>query len=1168
MLGVRGFVFFALSVLSATGAFADPGKHVVLRSPQMGVLLSAGTGRVESIQDASGLVLLADNEDRYDLEGRPATEGQDQVVTARSDESTAQFDCRSAALGLNVRKVYRLRGSVLEKSATYTPEAGESRLLRIASRSRAAPALARDGCYYIPTDDGYKARALPFLPGPRITLPSPWTVSTGSFIYYLPKKGCVLTHYRYRINGEHFYGEADPEIESRFLPGGAITALGQAFVDRNTPLVLESRCALLQGDPRAWHRHIVGQPPYTAHRNDPVPAWFRKCRMFFGDGILGTGKGLVEEREAIGREVRSMLTFLREDESLMVFFNHWSTSGDYPSEGMVRPLDYRASQWGPPVPAARVRENIAWLKAISPRVKVGGYVFLGPAAGTEPYERHPEWFVYDRKGELRQGGDGVGPCAYPDFTTGYRDYSMNQMKRMVTDLGFDWIHMDCGPMEVVNWKARRAVQSSVSARFYEELAAYCAAHDKALVQNVAPLTVLWAHGGYFECQQPERWEKKDWRILGVHGHLDALARTLRPGVWTNLVYGTHREYGMRNAFSGMRGWIRSGLTWWRFIAHGFSYEDVVDELAGTRLVDATVHPSWWRLETDRLEAAVLRKGEAAIIPLLLHAEAPAQETISLNSAEVGCRPGQVLFSFDYRLPLPTGVDVFRPVPIQSEVIALTGFRATERPAGEYRHRLRLEPRRNAYHVLTQVPAWVASVGGRRACFLLPENLGVTLRGSLPTGADRYRVSVECGGKSAQILAHVPAAWPAADVRLNGRPTQAAPVDVAGRRCLRVDVPAGRSDIEVTRRPAPAPRAPAERYRGPLRDTWSETARRIFYTNLRPRAFSEEGRSCLALSSDSAGGGMANLPLVYGSEEAAGFAVTVKGANTGGRLVVELVAGDAWTHEIRDDFTGWRGFSVTREQMACKAATKKWAPVSAVRVYATPAAGKELTLANLRLLPARAQDRERKEVARKHLVATRAGAPPRLDGQPNDACWRAAPVATDFYGYSGNRISGSRTLVRACYDSENLYLFFDNLESIEDAGPLRERDAQIWSGDHVELYLDPNRGKGDWFQLLVDPAGTIQDVIYTATGRDFGWNGAFEVKTALNWKASWTAEFRVPFRILGRRPAMGDVWGINFARKDISGEFSNWAATREWLDPAGFGEVQFGGATAPVVGSAV
>ena len=237
--------------------------------------------------------------------------------------------------------------------------------------------------------------------------------------------------------------------------------------------------------------------------------------------------------------------------------------------------------------------------------------------------------------------------------------------------------------------------------------------------------------------------------------------------------------------------------------------------------------------------------------------------------------------------------------------------------------------------------------------------------------------------------------------------------------------------------------------------------------------------------------------------------------------------------------------------------KKWAAPTNLCLNLPPANGREMTVADLVLLPARPGDVVKQEVKKRQITIYRTDTPPVIDGYGTDKCWADAPVATDFYKLGGTAVSESKTQVKLCYDSENLYVFFNNVEPLEALAAPKERDAPIWSSDHVELFLDPVRDGANWFQLLVDTGGTIEDVRYTGAGRSADWNGDFQVKTALNWKASWTAEYKVPFRILEKSPKDGDTWGLNFGRMDVSGEWSNWGTGGAFLDPAGFGEVVFG-----------
>jgi hypothetical protein len=459
-------------------------------------------------------------------------------------------------------------------------------------------------------------------------------------------------------------------------------------VDARQPFAFASRYALIDGDPRDFHKHLLGLPP--GYKGRPVPTWFRKARMFISDQS-GTGLGLMTRTDQLLKDVASFLPLLREDEQLMVFFNHWTTMGDFPYQGTLRYYTYTDAGYSQPVPVEKFKENIRKVKALSPKIKVGGYALFVPLAGTPPYDQHPDWMAYNKDGQIEFGGDGTGAGGVPDFSSGYRDYLLDQMKHYIVDLGFDWIHVDCGPFEAVNYRAKEVIQSYETGRFYDRLGTLFGEHEAAIVQNIAWTAGLWADGTYMECQQPDRWEKKDWRIRGVTGYLNALYRTHRPGTWVNLCYGTQGMYGVRNAYSGMRGWIRGSLTWWRDVSHSLAQDRVIDELLETRLSDCRVSPSWWKLQTDKLEAEALEKGSAVIVPLMWHGDHPSQETITLRG--VNPRLGARVFSFDLRLSRPDALPVFTPVPWSSDYMELARVPETQVWVSDHAH-LFLDPYRD------------------------------------------------------------------------------------------------------------------------------------------------------------------------------------------------------------------------------------------------------------------------------------------------------------------------------------------------------------------------------------------------------------------------------------------------------------------------------------------
>lgn len=144
---------------------------LTLAGKTLTVSLSATTGQVLSLADSGGRRYLSRGEDRYDLDGKPSTEANDAVSSVLPGKDTLRLECVNADLGLKLAKQYRLVGGVLEKRVTYSSDRIEKTLLRLSSQALVEPELYRDGVYYLPTDDGYKVSALPFLSGAGVKEP-------------------------------------------------------------------------------------------------------------------------------------------------------------------------------------------------------------------------------------------------------------------------------------------------------------------------------------------------------------------------------------------------------------------------------------------------------------------------------------------------------------------------------------------------------------------------------------------------------------------------------------------------------------------------------------------------------------------------------------------------------------------------------------------------------------------------------------------------------------------------------------------------------------------------------------------------------------------------------------------------------------------------------------
>ncbi|MFH0795432.1 MAG: sugar-binding protein [Candidatus Omnitrophota bacterium] len=1144
-----------LFIAMAAAPFESFAGSITLYGKEMTAVLSDTTGQVISISDAVGARVLVGSEDRYDLDGKTSTEADDSVLSRKVDKNRVSFECLNRKLGIKTSKQYRLAGQVLEKETKYLTGNKDKLLFKLSSHSTLDPDLYKDGDYYLPTDDGWKVFGVPFTAGSSIKEPKAWTFSTGSFIYYFPGSDRVFTHYRYKVNGRYFYCDAHPSVESKLVPGGAITAIGLGFINDQTGLNLETRYALIGGDPFDYHRFIYSQPPYSDYRGRKVSTWFPKGRMFISDPGAGM-VGLMKNRDGVLKDVADFMKLLKDDEYLLVFFNHWTVQGDFPYQGTFRYYTYTDTGYSQPVPIEELKENIRMLKAISPRIKVGGYATFTPTAGTPPYDDHKDWMLYDQEGKIQFGGDGTGLGGVPDFSSGYREYLLNQLSHYITDLGFDWIHIDSGVSEGINWKTKNVVQSYENAKFYDELGKIFEKNDAAIIQNVSGTDALWSHGSYMECQQPDRWEKKDWRTLAVPGSLGILYRTNRPGVWVNLCYGTRGIYGIRNGQTGMRGWIRNATNWWRDVSHSLAHEKVIDEMLEMTASDVSVYPSWWKLQTDKLEIEPMDKGEALVIPALLHGDTGGDQKISLNTADLKYKKGNYLFTFDSLLSSTEMVDVFKPIPWKVDYLRTISFGVVKNPPAKYTHTMEMEPLHNYYHTITQVPGWVYTFNGERTSFLLPENKGVKITGFLPADAPFYNLSVQNSNNTAQVLAYVPQDWKGVKTEINGRQAKVALTEILNNKFILLDLTKGKSAVRISDAKPNFAELPKAAYANPGSDYWTETSHRLFYHNLDHRAYQEDGKSCLALKEISPGGGSIDAYMTQ-KEEAGGFSIKVKGEKSGGKAIVRLAAGDNWTYEIKDAFAGWKEFNVYKDQMTPSTTVKKWDATTYMGLIFYPAGGKEMNIADIHLLSAREGDIVKIKELKRKLTVCRTKTPPVIDGYGNDACWKNCEVATDFFLYGKDALAGSKALVRLCYDDDNLYMLFDNLEPIINLEDAKVPEAKVWLSDHCHIFIDPYRDMTNYYEIGIDTAGTVADIKNSETGWDMKWNGEYEVKTGLNYNVGWMCEMKLPFNNFGKKPKPGDIWGVTFMRADITGEASVWT-NGAWNDPAGFGDMVFSG----------
>jgi len=198
----------------------------------------------------------------------------------------------------------------------------------------------------------------------------------------------------------------------------------------------------------------------------------------------------------------------------------------------------------------------------------------------------------------------------------------------------------------------------------------------------------------------------------------------------------------------------------------------------------------------------------------------------------------------------------------------------------------------------------------------------------------------------------------------------------------------------------------------------------------------------------------------------------------------------------------------------------------------------------------ARDPEALPFAPRHYVCYRASSPLSFDGKLDEAAWRAAPWTEDFIDIEGDIRPRPRFRTRSkmLWDETHFYVAID-MEEPDLWGTLTDRDAIIYNDNDVEVFIDPDGDTHNYYELEVNPLGTVFDLMLIHPYRDGGppiiaWDVAglrlgIDVRGTLNRPGDrdqgWTVEMAFPWRILreaapGKRPPRaGEQWRVNYSR---------------------------------------
>ena len=141
----------------------------------------------------------------------------------------------------------------------------------------------------------------------------------------------------------------------------------------------------------------------------------------------------------------------------------------------------------------------------------------------------------------------------------------------------------------------------------------------------------------------------------------------------------------------------------------------------------------------------------------------------------------------------------------------------------------------------------------------------------------------------------------------------------------------------------------------------------------------------------------------------------------------------------------------------------------------------------------------------------------IDGKLDEACWQKRAVKLKLQNIPGEADGKSPdTFVHFTEDQDNFYVAFQCREPeqrlIEQTSKRAKDDMGIWSDNSVEVFLNPKGNRTDYYQIMINSAGSISDQFCKKIGASFDgnktWDSNAEFKIGFS-AGMWTLEMAIP-----------------------------------------------------------
>ncbi|KPL03225.1 MAG: hypothetical protein AMJ90_03705 [candidate division Zixibacteria bacterium SM23_73_2] len=187
---------------------------------------------------------------------------------------------------------------------------------------------------------------------------------------------------------------------------------------------------------------------------------------------------------------------------------------------------------------------------------------------------------------------------------------------------------------------------------------------------------------------------------------------------------------------------------------------------------------------------------------------------------------------------------------------------------------------------------------------------------------------------------------------------------------------------------------------------------------------------------------------------------------------------------------------------------------------------------------------------------------KIDGKLDDDEWGAFVPEEYFGSPDGKTTKVEPSKFFFAYDKKNLYLavFCEESEKENIIAKAEKQDGAVYAEDCVGYFICPDPEKNEVYQIYFNPKGIAFDQLILIKDDQVSdvkrqWNGKYKVATQIG-DDFWSIEAQIPFSVFKTEAEEGDVWQINFRRKQKRlNSSSDWVVPIDYV-PKKFGYLRF------------